>query len=73
MSLRLIKLKYQQCAVLSQLNQHEKALAVCESALPLLEKNIQIILEHAKKQYSLSRQEENEYGVKFGVKVYSFA
>jgi hypothetical protein len=46
---------------------------VCESALPLLEENIQTILEHAKKQYSLSQQEENEYGVKFGVKVYSFA
>ncbi len=50
--MHLVKLKYQQCAVLSQLNQHEKALCVCESALPLLKLNIEIILSHAKKQYA---------------------
>lgn len=57
LSLRLTKLKYQQCAVLSQLNQHDKALETCQSVLPLLKDNIELILDHAKKQYTLSQQQ----------------
>lgn len=32
----LIRVKFQHCAILSQLNQHQKALEMCKSTLPSL-------------------------------------
>lgn len=40
----MIKFKFQYCAILSQLNQHEKALDKCKSTIPIIVHYIQSIL-----------------------------
>jgi len=36
----LVTLKFQHCAIVSQLEQHDKALEMCKSTLPELKKQI---------------------------------
>ena len=43
----IIRIKFQHCAILSQLNQHERALEMCKSTLPSLEGYIKSILDYA--------------------------
>ena len=43
--MHLIKLRFQHCALISQMDQHEKALETCKSTLPLLLEVIGGILE----------------------------
>jgi vacuolar-type H+-ATPase subunit E/Vma4 len=45
-SKHLIRIKFQHCAILSQLNLHEKALEMCRSTLPAIENYIKSILEY---------------------------
>lgn len=68
-----VTLKFQHCAILSQLNQHEKALETCKSTLPILEEAINIITTFSKKQEESFNAKINEEGVMFSRKVYGFA
>jgi hypothetical protein len=46
----LVTLKFQHCAILSQLGLHEKALETCKSTLSLLEQAVSFINGFAKRQ-----------------------
>ena len=68
-----VTLKFQHCAILSQLNQHQRALDTCKSTLPILEESVHVINNFAKKQEESFNAKFNEEGVMFSRKVYGFA
>lgn len=69
----LITLKFQHCAILSQLNQHEEALKTCKSALPILNKIVEIIYNFSKKQEESINLKNSDEAVMFSRKVYGLA
>jgi len=68
-----VTLKFQHCAILSQLNNHEKALETCKSTLVTLEQAINIISDFSKKQEESLNAKCNEEGVMFSRKVHGLA
>jgi hypothetical protein len=69
----LVTLKFQHCAIYSQLNQHEKALEMCKSTFPLLSKAVDIIETYCRSQEEALIAQSGEEGVMFSKKVYGFA
>lgn len=54
----LIKLKFQHCAILSQLEQHEKAFELCKSTLPMLKQCIEMLLAYIQESSSSNVMEK---------------
>jgi hypothetical protein len=49
----LVKLKFQHCAILSQLEQHDKAFELCKSTLPMLKQVIETLLAYVQSNSTL--------------------
>jgi chromosome segregation ATPase len=69
----LIRVKFQHCAILSQLNQHERALEKCKSTLPSLESFIKSILQHTESIMMSSTLKKSSEIVQFSKQVHSLA
>jgi hypothetical protein len=54
----IIVIRFQHCAILSQLNKHDKALEMCQQTFPFLQKYIENILEYTESLHANSGNEE---------------
>lgn len=70
----LIRLKFQHCAILSQLEQHEKAFEMSKSSLALLKKYIDVLLGYVEESSSSNLLEKkSSETVQFSKQVYRYA
>lgn len=70
----LIKLKFQNCAILSQLEQHNRAFELCKSTLPMLKQYIESLLGYVQNNSTLDNLEKrSSETVQFSKQVHKFA
>jgi hypothetical protein len=70
----VIKLKFQHCAILSQLEQHNRAFELCKSTLPMLKQYIEALLDYVQVNSTLDPLEKkSSETVQFSRQVHKFA
>jgi hypothetical protein len=67
-------LKFQHCAILSQLEQHNRAFELCKSTLPMLKQYIEALLAYVQVNSTLDPLEKkSSETVQFSRQVHKFA